>query len=172
MFSTACYSFPGISTTAITVILWLSISFWVDAYAQRRDAGQLLVASKAEGDLLDVMRNLSSLRGDQYTDTLDEAADVLRSRETMRSLVSTHVVSLELAIGQLTTNQKIDSVVERTLGSRKTVARRLQELAAAAEQWDTATEFVMNDGRTLAPIRLSVKKRVGRDSDEIGQISR
>lgn len=164
MFSTIRYSLLFITSTAIAVILWLSVSFWVDAYAQRSDAEWLLVSSKADGDLLNVMRKLSALRDDQYTDLLDEAAEVEQSRESIRSLVSTHVASLEQAIEQLTENQKTEAVVERTLGSRRTVAVRLEELVEAVGQWENASEFVMQDGQTLAPVRDSVKNALWTDN--------
>ncbi|NND72367.1 MAG: bifunctional diguanylate cyclase/phosphodiesterase [Rhodothermales bacterium] len=61
-FSTIKGSLVAISMTAMSLILWLSGSFWYDAYVQRLDAAQLLQSVETEDLLFDVSRSLAEER--------------------------------------------------------------------------------------------------------------
>lgn len=49
-------------TTSILLVLWLSTSFWIQAYAEREDAKKILKFSVQENQLLDLSTHLSEQR--------------------------------------------------------------------------------------------------------------
>lgn len=60
--SRANWSVAAIGLTATALILWLAISFWLDARNQKVDAANILAVNKVESALLDAAINLAVLR--------------------------------------------------------------------------------------------------------------
>ncbi|MEE9322586.1 MAG: EAL domain-containing protein [Granulosicoccus sp.] len=138
-------------------MLWLSVSFWADANSQRRDAEQQLLTSRAEGDLFSAMRDLGALRDYLYTEFSFEESDDSLSGEAIQTLVTTNIESLELAIARLQNTQKMASVIDRTLGSRRTVTLRLTETIEAINQWKDTALYAAADEHNLFASRMSEK---------------
>jgi len=52
----------AISGIAIALVLWLTLSFWMDAYVQRKDASRLLLNNEVQDSLFVLLRSLADER--------------------------------------------------------------------------------------------------------------
>jgi len=136
-------SLIAISALALSLILWLSGSFWYDAYLQRTDASELLQSIRLDDTLFKLSRDLSKERNLIHVMLNDTSAEIAVKQSALIELQDiSHVLNSQL-LEEIAIAMNTPSMVSRLTFEPAIVEDQIKSMGAQWQSLKLARESIL-----------------------------
>ena len=154
-FSIIRRSLIAISALALSLILWLSGSFWYDAYLQRIDASELLQSIRLDDTLFRLSRDLSKERNLIHVMLNDNSAEIAVKQSALIELQDKSYALKSQLLEKVAVAMSTPSLVNR-LTFEPTIVK--EQIKSIRSHWQ---DLKLERESTMSQLALSSEKRDG-----------